>query len=277
MNKENIIYTEPSLALNISKTDFLLKNANIGLHKHNALELIHLKSGKMRCHFKDSKITLDKNCILLVNRNIIHWLEPIENPVITYIQIDISQYKSISKIADSLITEFISSLNSKPYAIFEGDCELMNIFKNILKEANFKNKAYKNYIEAEIYHLIALMHREGLISKTYTNKLYPLENLLFFINNNYMHKLSLEELSEHIHTDKYRLCRLFKSATGGTLVEYINFLRLTKAEELLNQTNLSATEIAMETGFSSLQYFNKVFKNTMGCSPIKYRQLANKN
>ncbi len=273
MNKENIIYTEPSLALNVSRQDFVLSSANIGLHRHNAVELIRLKSGKLYCHFRDNRIELKPDSILLVNRNIIHWLEPVENPVITYIQIDILQYKSISKIADSLITEFIASLNSEPYVIFEGENELSDIFKKILNETQQKNKAYKNYIEAEIYRLIAFMYRNNLISKTYTNRLYPLENLLSFINSNYMNKLSLDTLSKHSHTEKFRLCKLFKAATGGTIVEYINFVRLNRAEELLKQTDLTVTEIAMETGFSSLQYFNKVFKNAIGCSPIKYRQL----
>lgn len=53
--------------------------------------------------------------------------------------------------------------------------------------------------------------------------------------------------------------------------EFLNERRITKAEELLYTTVLSVTDIAMQSGFSSISAFNRTFKTMKGCSPSEYR------
>ncbi|MBQ6415221.1 MAG: helix-turn-helix transcriptional regulator, partial [Butyrivibrio sp.] len=49
--------------------------------------------------------------------------------------------------------------------------------------------------------------------------------------------------------------------------------RVLMAQELLGDTDLSVMDIAMQSGFFSLSTFNRVFKDTNGCSPTEYRKL----
>ena len=62
----------------------------------------------------------------------------------------------------------------------------------------------------------------------------------------------------------YHFCRLFKKVIGKTFVEYQNFIRIRRAEKLLITTDRTITNIAFETGFGSVAYFNRVFKRKLG-------------
>ena len=74
--------------------------------------------------------------------------------------------------------------------------------------------------------------------------------------------------------DRSYFCRIFKSAIGATFTEYLNFVRICKAEKKLATTSESILEISAEVGFSSVSYFNKIFKKYKNCSPSAYRSTA---
>ena len=66
------------------------------------------------------------------------------------------------------------------------------------------------------------------------------------------------------------LHRIFREATGMTIREYIEEQRITDAIRLLTTTNMTLTEIALESGFSSQSYFSFVFKRKMKMTPRQY-------
>ena len=68
------------------------------------------------------------------------------------------------------------------------------------------------------------------------------------------------------------LNRRFKLAIGMSPGRYVQYLRLEHARELLRDTNLSMTEIAMEVGYRDLGYFSTLFRAHMAQSPTAYRQ-----
>lgn len=65
---------------------------------------------------------------------------------------------------------------------------------------------------------------------------------------------------------------MFKQITGFTVVEYLSFVRVRKAEGLLCETDLSITEIAGETGVGNVTYFERVFRTATGLAPLQYRK-----
>jgi AraC-like DNA-binding protein len=72
----------------------------------------------------------------------------------------------------------------------------------------------------------------------------------------------------------YYFCRVFKKATGFTLIEYVNAVRVSQACRLLRETDSSITVIAGQCGFDSDTHFGRVFKGIMHVSPSKYRREA---
>jgi transcriptional regulator GlxA family with amidase domain len=79
------------------------------------------------------------------------------------------------------------------------------------------------------------------------------------------------DLIRHLGFSRTRVFDMFKAQTGHTPNEYLQRLRIEKAEELLRQTNRSVTEIALATGFGSGQHFSLVFRRYTGFSPACYR------
>jgi AraC-like DNA-binding protein len=96
------------------------------------------------------------------------------------------------------------------------------------------------------------------------------------LHKHYLEPVSIEELTRFLGYSRTRTYELFKSQTGLTPKDYLQRLRVQKAEELLSKTNRPITEIAHAVGFSSSQYFSTVFRRYTGQSPAGFRQ-ENKN
>jgi len=65
---------------------------------------------------------------------------------------------------------------------------------------------------------------------------------------------------------------LFKKSTGLTYLNYVNQLRIQKAKELLLVPETKIYEVADQVGFVSLPYFNRVFKQLVGTTPLEFRK-----
>ena len=93
------------------------------------------------------------------------------------------------------------------------------------------------------------------------------------IESAYHQKLSMKDLAQENYLSEQHMIRLFRSATGCTPYEYLKKYRLLKARQLLMYTTLSPSEIAQQTGFSSVSNFICQFRREWGMPPGQYRQL----
>ena len=92
-----------------------------------------------------------------------------------------------------------------------------------------------------------------------------------YIQQNFTGKISLKEFGEQFHLSEKYISRYFKEHFHITLSQYITYLRLENAKQLLQDTDLSVTETAMQSGYQNVSYFIRSFKKTYGISPLKYR------
>lgn len=83
--------------------------------------------------------------------------------------------------------------------------------------------------------------------------------------------LSVEELSTQFHTSRSTFYKRVVLLTGKTPVEFIRHIRLRRAAELLEKSQLNVAEIAYEVGFNNPKYFTQYFKAEFGCIPSAYR------
>lgn len=96
---------------------------------------------------------------------------------------------------------------------------------------------------------------------------------LQFIRENLNRPLSLDEIAQESHFSSYHFHRIFHASTGETVHECTNRLRLEQTVHLLRfRTDLSITEIAHATGFSSSANFSKAFKAYFGVTPRQIRK-----
>ncbi len=93
-----------------------------------------------------------------------------------------------------------------------------------------------------------------------------------FIMEHQGENLRLGQVSKAVNSSPFYFCKLFKKATGLNFTDYLSRIRIERARNLLLNPNLRVSEIAFEVGFQSLTHFNRVFKNTVGQSPTRYRE-----
>lgn len=84
--------------------------------------------------------------------------------------------------------------------------------------------------------------------------------------------VSLEELAQRFFMSRSYLTRSFRNVTGFSVVEYMTYIRIQKAQQLLRESDRSITEIADLCGFGNITYFEKVFKEATGQTPVQYRK-----
>ena len=93
-----------------------------------------------------------------------------------------------------------------------------------------------------------------------------------YIIDHYDKALSLEIIAAHFYVNKCYLSRIFKEASGFTVNEYINMIRIRRARELLSNTSMSITEVSESVGYETITYFERVFHQYTQTSPSRYRK-----
>ena len=131
-------------------------------------------------------------------------------------------------------------------------------------------------MKANILNIIAFLSRYDYLTDSSIffvekniEKVMPALN---YIDEHYDEQITLEDLSRVINLNPSYFCRLFKKATNSTFIEYLNFVRICKSEKKLSSSKESIAEISLNLGFSSVSYFNKVFKSIKGCTPTEYKK-----
>ena len=90
-------------------------------------------------------------------------------------------------------------------------------------------------------------------------------------------QIRLEKLAERFSISESYLSRSFKDVTGIGITEYLNIIRIRKAQELLEDSKLSIAEIAQAVGFESASYFGRVFQKHLAIPPSRYRKDISKH
>ncbi len=75
----------------------------------------------------------------------------------------------------------------------------------------------------------------------------------------------------YIQFSRYYLCYIFRRQTGIAVFQYLLELRVAKAKRLLSHSHDTVSHIAEQVGFNHTNYFNRVFRMSVGCTPSEYR------
>ena len=93
-----------------------------------------------------------------------------------------------------------------------------------------------------------------------------------YLRSSYAEAITLAVISERFYIPKNTLCAKFRRAMGSTVMEYLAFVRLSRAKELLQTTDYTMERISEMCGYSSANYFSMIFKKGVGISPREYRK-----
>lgn len=93
-----------------------------------------------------------------------------------------------------------------------------------------------------------------------------------YVRNNYFHAVRVTDIAKYVCVDRTYLYELFRKHLNMSPQEYLTNYRLTRAVELLVNTEHSLEEIALSCGYQNVYSFGKAFKAKRGITPAKYRE-----
>ena len=93
-----------------------------------------------------------------------------------------------------------------------------------------------------------------------------------YIRENYARKISLEEIASELSITPEYLSMLFAREIGVNYSSFLNEFRISRARNMLRETDMKIYEVAEQSGFSDTKYFSKVFRDTVGMTPREYRE-----
>ena len=108
--------------------------------------------------------------------------------------------------------------------------------------------------------------------KTSEDLKYAVRKANDFIRQHYTEDISLTDIARHVCLSSSYLSRIYKKETGMSTVDQIKKLRIEKAIQLLETSNMKIQDVAMAVGYNSSRYFLAVFRSIVGKGPTEYRE-----
>ena len=238
-------------------------------HIHPFSELFYVKDGCGTFLIENKEYPIRKNDFVIINSNVLHTERSSAESPLEYITIGIEN-----------IT--FSFKKEKEHIIFncqkeQGD--LIFYMNTMLRETENKPPDYEhvcqNLLEILIIRLIRRANFAFEISpppkKIQLNR--ECLKLKRYLEANYMNDITLDDLADISHLNKYYMTHAFTKYCGCSPISYLCQIRIQASMELLANTDFSITEIANSTGFSSQSYFSQRFQKSCGMTASAYRKL----
>ena len=150
--------------------------------------------------------------------------------------------------------------------------ELLNFFNKMLELVKQALVGYPQQLSGLLLQVLGQVNN-AIITKQQNHD--PVAKLIskarFLMHESFGRTLNMEELARKLPMGYSAFRKNFKAITGHSPHQYHQSLKLERAKELLESTILNIDEIADQTGFESIYYFSKLFKQKTGLSPRQYR------
>lgn len=244
-------------------------------HTHDVYEIVYMSEGELDHRVNNAEMNLSFGDIIFLRPNEVH---SFINNKKSGIHRDLVFEKTFFKaFCDSMHKDIFNIYHSSPLPIklnlsenrllhLETLCQEYAQISPVYKEAKL---TYAKFILAE---LLSLIFRKN-VDSTQKPEYPPLVNqMLERFHMTLLYRAGLPIILAPFKYNKSYLCRLFKQHVGMTMTDYLNEHRLNFVATQLRLTNKSVTELCEESGFSSLPYLNKLFKQKYGLPPLKYRK-----
>lgn len=237
-------------------------------HFHHMIEMTYMKVGWTNSVINGKKYFADTDQILFVPEYYPHSYAT-SNDARRMVLIPPENIKSdYDKVTDLTF----------PCVLPDREFNRANVLPILEELYSVKNSATDKKSEYLLCHaLISLVfarlyehYHDVMVSKDLKNE--TLANVLDYIENHYDDKITLPGISKMFGYNEFHFSKLFNGATGESLRNYVNAVRVRKFLEAYSQTKDNATVLstALSVGFESMPSFYRAFKNIYGMSPGEY-------
>lgn len=259
-------------------------------HQHDFIEITYVISGECTHIEYNKQFHVQKGDLFIVNYGIPHQNVLNKNSAEPYVAydcafkpdfIDKTLYKEhdFLKLKSSFMFESLfNQIDPNPPNLhLSGGSfyEFEKLMTDMFEEYEHMEKGYYDLLRAYLTELIIKIFRKldntgntTLLSK----QEYYINLAIQYIENNYMKKLSLEDIAYRSFLSKSYFSQLFKEVTGTNFSTYCQKVRIEKACHLLSTTDDTVQAVAEKVGFTDMKFFYNVFKRFTGEVPGEYQK-----
>ena len=249
-------------------------------HWHTAIEIIMPVENQYQVSCRKELFTIQEGELLIINSGVIHGMPSTVHGERLILQVDLPLLHGVADMKSTLST-IPQALLLTPSTAPAIHAKVQELMLEISREYYSGAILISASIYAKLLEMLVLVGREyagkrntsDMVSgkqQEHTEKLLTLCN---YIHEHCTEDLCLDEAAALAGFSKYHFTRLFKNYTGVSFYKYLNQKRIEHAEKLLADPDLSITEVALQSGFSSLSSFIRMFKLINDCTPTEFRNL----
>ena len=245
-------------------------------HCHSAVEIIMPVKGEVIYQVEDATYRVQADEVLIVPPNCVHGLSMNAGSaryLLLFEPDSIFSMRDMRLVEDILQTPIY--LSSQP-ELQEAVRSLLNQCINCYDRREFM---WNTLCYSYLMQMYARLGQSSLARNTQprpeARRMEPeiVDSARLYIDQNFKRSISLEDVSAFTGFSKYYFSRVFKQQMGVSFSEYLRGKRVSMAEDLLIHTRQSIQDIALSAGFGSIATFNRVFRESRGCTPSRYREI----
>lgn len=260
------------------------KNWGVLSHKHDYFQMFYCLSGRGTVLMEQQTYILEKNSCVLIWPQQIHEVLPVDN--------------GHFRIIDTAFYIHDESIKNAVYEVAQyyplADPRFRDIQKNMQNEWDSETLFSKEIAKLLFTYSLFLLVRssapiiefpdfstiDGIsapaspyhsLSSLPQNLDGTEKKIVDYLSAHYLEDLTLDKIAKDLHYSNNYISKAFTRATGYPIKQYVNYLRINKAYDLVCHTDTSFSEIASLCGFSSIHYFSKVFHRILGLTPTQAR------
>ena len=254
------------------------RSFQIPIHWHDEFEIIYVKSGFLTVSISGENYIGKPGDAFVVSPGNLHFMGSQTGNVDYFTFLFPLKYISF-RTDDILDDRLLEPLNSGHLIISpEIEDTVKEQCEQLVEIYGAKKEESQSKITAQIKTKIILLQfilelwKKGFIVENDTSGKNTVEKeMVSYIQQNFTGKILLKEFGEQFHLSEKYISRYFKEHFHITISQYVTYLRLEHAKQLLQDTDIPVTEVAMQSGYQNVSYFIRSFKKTYGMSPLKYR------
>lgn len=240
------------------------------LHTHYFAELFYVRSGRGSFNVEGQEFPVKQDDLVIVNPNVAHTEKSVDADPLEYIVLGV----------EGLSFSFNKPGCDGEYSVYNFHNqreELLFYFMAMLQETERKEENYSLVCQNLLEVLFVLLMR----SANYSFSVVAVQKaskecglVKRYIDSHYAENISLDDLAEMSHLNKFYLVHAFTKYYGLSPINYLIEKRIQCSRDLLETTDHNISQIAQVSGFSSQSYFSQSFRKACGMSPGEYRKMS---
>lgn len=262
---------------------FFTDSVHSPLHWHYYSEIIYMTKGSVTIICNNKKSVLKEGDLCYIYPLQLHEFSEAGDAEVQYavLKFDIHTINIPQAYISKFYDIFIRRTQENDFCmIIDGKrlnrADIDFLISRTIREYTEKNDFYALQVQADIYTLLIEFARktekEIIASKEdHTDTDFSFYHILEYIDTHSGEPLEIHELAEMCHMSYSHFAKLFRENYGRSCKEYITYIRLNKAQDLLFHTDYDLNYIAQETGFFDCSHFIRTYKKWKGITPKQER------